>query len=203
MTVFPPRSLRCRMVTRSAASATAATSAIAVVVGAAVAAGARPAPLPPNGAEHFQDGGGLLRHGVRARRAVVAAAVVDSAAAVVLQEFLGSGYHLPSTSRARTPLTLCGRRVAPVRDSVRQRPIRGPGVLLQARAVRGKSEREVNLSLSAKSDPIRDAEYGNAPLKAPFCLDSASLASRASRDGGRSEAGTPRTDSFCPTAPCC
>ena len=157
--------------TLSAAAATAATSAIAVVVGAAVAAGARPAPLPPNGAEHFQDGGGLLRNGVRARRAVVAvaAAVVDSAAAVVLQEFLGSGYHLPSTSRARTPLTLCGRRVAPVRDSVRQRPVRGPGVLLQARAVRGKSEREVNLSLSAKSDPIRDAEYGNAPLKAPFC----------------------------------
>ena len=133
----------------------------------------------------------------------VVPAVINSAAAVVLEEFLGGGYHLLSISRARTPLPLCGRRVTPVCNSVRQRPVRGPGVLLRARAVRGESEREVNLSSLAKSVSICDAKYGNAPLEVPFCLDSAALASRSSRDGGRSEVGTPRTDLFCPTAPCC
>ena len=42
------------------------------------------------------------------------------------------------------------------------------GVTEAPRSRNQRNEREVNLSSSAKSDPIRDAEYGNAPLDAPF-----------------------------------
>ena len=138
----------------AATAATAATTA--VVVGAAVAAGTRPVPLPPDGAEHFQDGKGLLRIGVRARRAVVAvaAAVVDSAAAVVLQEFLGGGYHLPSISRARTPLPLCGLRWRNRRHARITRPPEGgePVVVGEERSLASHSLRDGGRSEAGAED---------------------------------------------------